>query len=44
MSKDIEREQAIAEQAASEPLKDQAGAGLISALQASHAEAVSEVI
>ncbi|HEY9402273.1 MAG TPA: NADH-quinone oxidoreductase subunit C [Pyrinomonadaceae bacterium] len=44
MSKDIEREQAIAEQAADEPLKDQAGSQLISALQATHADAVSEVI
>jgi NADH-quinone oxidoreductase subunit C len=44
MSKDIEREQAIEEQAASEPLKDQAGAGLIAALQGSHAESVVEVI
>jgi NADH-quinone oxidoreductase subunit C len=44
MSKDIEREGAIAEQAASEPLRDQAGSQLITALQASHAEAVSEVI
>jgi NADH-quinone oxidoreductase subunit C len=44
MSKDIEREQNIAEQAASEPAKDQAGAGLISALQQSHADAVLEVI
>jgi NADH-quinone oxidoreductase subunit C len=44
MSKDIEREQNIAEQAASEPAKDQAGAGLISALQQSYADAVLEVI
>ncbi len=44
MSKDIEREQAIAEEAASEPPKDQAGAQLISSLQASHAESVVEVI
>lgn len=44
MSKDIEREQAIAGQAADEPLKDQAGSQLISALQETHAAAVSEVI
>ncbi|HZH89863.1 MAG TPA: NADH-quinone oxidoreductase subunit C [Pyrinomonadaceae bacterium] len=44
MSKDIEREQAIAGQAGSEPLKDQAATGLISALQETHGGAVSEVI
>jgi NADH-quinone oxidoreductase subunit C len=44
MSKDIEREQEIAEQAAGEPLKDQAGAGLITSLQQSHSDAVLEVI
>ncbi|HZG51987.1 MAG TPA: NADH-quinone oxidoreductase subunit C [Pyrinomonadaceae bacterium] len=44
MSKDIEREQAIAGQAGSEPLKDQVGSQLISALQETHAGAVSEVI
>jgi NADH-quinone oxidoreductase subunit C len=44
MSKDIEREQAIAGQAAGEPLKDQAEAQLISALRETHADAVSEVI
>ena len=44
MSKDIEREGAIAEQAAEEPLRDQAGSQLITALQAEHADAVSEVI
>jgi NADH-quinone oxidoreductase subunit C len=44
MSKDIEREQEIAGQAASEPLKDQAGAALIGALQETHADAVLEVI
>ena len=44
MSKDIEREQNIAGQAASEPLKDQAGAGLVSSLQQSHPDAVLEVI
>lgn len=44
MSKDIEREQAIAGQAADEPLKDQAETQLISALQETHADAISEVI
>jgi NADH-quinone oxidoreductase subunit C len=44
MSKDIEREQNIAAQAASAPARDQAGAGLIGALQESHPDAVSEVI
>ncbi|MDQ1558995.1 MAG: NADH-quinone oxidoreductase subunit [Pyrinomonadaceae bacterium] len=43
MSKDIEREQAIAEAAAGEPLQDQA-TQLINALQSTHAEAVSDVI
>ncbi|HEX8457126.1 MAG TPA: NADH-quinone oxidoreductase subunit C [Pyrinomonadaceae bacterium] len=43
MSKDIERESAIAEAAAAEPLRDQA-TQLIEALQTSHAEAVSDVI
>jgi NADH-quinone oxidoreductase subunit C len=44
MSKDIEREQAIAGQAAEEPLKGQAGPQLISALRETHGGAVSEVI
>jgi NADH-quinone oxidoreductase subunit C len=44
MSQDIEREQAIAGQAEGEPLKDQVGSQLITALQATHAESVSEVI
>jgi NADH-quinone oxidoreductase subunit C len=44
MSKDIEREQAIVEQAAEEPLKDQVGSPLISALRETHADAIAEVI
>ena len=44
MSKDIEREQVIAEQAAGEPSKDQAASPLITSLQQSHADAVLEVI
>jgi len=44
MSKDIDREQTIAEQAASVPVRDQAGAQLISSLRLSHADAVAEVI
>ena len=44
MSKDIEREQAIAGQAADAPVKDQAASQLISALQETHGGAVSEVI
>src|SRR5687767_14829014 len=44
MSKDIEREQLIAEQAASAPAKDQAGTQLIASLRQTHADAVAEVI
>ncbi len=43
MSKDIEREGAIAGAAAEEPLRDQA-TRLIEALQSTHAEAVSDVV
>ncbi|HEY0097487.1 MAG TPA: NADH-quinone oxidoreductase subunit C [Pyrinomonadaceae bacterium] len=44
MSKDIEREQNIAGQAASMPARDQVGAELIGGLQESHPGAVLEVI
>ncbi len=44
MSKDIQREQDLAAQAASEPAKDQAGVALITSLQESHADSVLDVI